>query len=204
MDCQGISSARKKQTKDIAWFWDKVRRAGQPLPHFSKLEINFQGRIPNISYQPPLFGSCFQQFSSCIWGQLCYQGGFPGDSVVKNLPANAGGMRVGSLGGEDPLKKRNPFQHSYLENSIDRGTWQGYSPGGWKESDITEHACIPLHHGTTEVNSVFPGVGAGNPGAAHLVHLATITDARLCTCELGWFQAWTSGAALGMLGQRLP
>ena len=36
-------------------------------------------------------------------------------------------MQVQSLGWEEPLKKEingNPLQHSYLENSVNRGTWQ--------------------------------------------------------------------------------
>ena len=87
----------------------------------------------------------------------------------------------------------------FQTEELGRATVQGV-----EESDTTEHACIPLHHVAMEVNSVFPGAGARNPSVAHLVHLATVTDARLCTCELGWFQAWTSGAALRMPRQRLP
>ena len=52
--------------------------------------------------------------------------------VVKNLPASAGNTRnMGwipgsgrSLGEGDG----NPFQYSLLENSMDRGAGQGYSP----------------------------------------------------------------------------
>ena len=54
--------------------------------------------------------------------------GFSGDSVVKNLPANAGDTGdVGSIprwgrspGGEND----NPLQCSCLEKSMDRGAWQ--------------------------------------------------------------------------------
>ena len=51
--------------------------------------------------------------------------GFPGGSVVKNMPANAGDMgsvpRLGrSLGG----RNGNPLQYSCLENPMDRGVWQ--------------------------------------------------------------------------------
>ena len=49
---------------------------------------------------------------------------FPGGSVVKNLPANAGD-------GGDPGLERcpgegndNPLQYSCLENPMDRGAWQ--------------------------------------------------------------------------------
>ena len=47
--------------------------------------------------------------------------------VVKNLPANAGGIRDAGLIPE--LERSpggghgNPLQYSCLENSIDRGTW---------------------------------------------------------------------------------
>ena len=62
--------------------------------------------------------------------------------VVKNLPANAGGVRDAglipglgrSLGGEHG----NPLQYSCLENPMDGGALEGYSPWGRKESDTTE------------------------------------------------------------------
>ena len=65
-------------------------------------------------------------------------GGFPGGSVVKNLPANAGdeGSIPGS--GRSPGGGNGkPLQYSYLENSIDRGTWWTTVHGVTKESDTT-------------------------------------------------------------------
>ena len=62
---------------------------------------------------------------------------FPGGSVVKNPPANAGatgdaGSILGS--GRSPGKGIcNPLQYS----GMDRGAWPGYSPWGRKESDTT-------------------------------------------------------------------
>ena len=54
------------------------------------------------------------------------------DSVVKNLPANAGdtGLIPGSgrLPGEG---NGNPLQYSCLENPVDRGTW--WAVGGQSE-----------------------------------------------------------------------
>ena len=50
--------------------------------------------------------------------------GLPGDSVVKNPPANAGytGSIPGS--GRSPGEgKGNPLQHSCLEYPMDRGAW---------------------------------------------------------------------------------
>ena len=52
--------------------------------------------------------------------------GFPGGSVVKNLPANAGDIRdMGSIpgSGRSPGGHGSPLQHSCLENSMDRGAW---------------------------------------------------------------------------------
>ena len=54
-------------------------------------------------------------------------GGFPGGSVVKNLPANAGDARdMGSIprSGRAPERGNgNPLQYSCLENPVDRGAW---------------------------------------------------------------------------------
>ena len=49
---------------------------------------------------------------------------FPGDTVVKNLPLNAG--EAGSIPGfgrSPGVGNGNPFQYSCLENSINRGIW---------------------------------------------------------------------------------
>ena len=51
--------------------------------------------------------------------------GFPGGSVVKNLPANAG--EAGSIHGSGRFPgvgNGYPLQYSCLENSIDREAWR--------------------------------------------------------------------------------
>ena len=62
--------------------------------------------------------------------------GFPGVTVVKNPPANAGDARdVGSTpgSGRSPgVGNGNPLQYSCLENSVDRGTWQAAVHGVMK------------------------------------------------------------------------
>ena len=54
--------------------------------------------------------------------------GFPGGSVVKSLPANAGSSGdVGLIPGLERspgVGNGNPLQYSCLENSMDRGAWQ--------------------------------------------------------------------------------
>ena len=51
--------------------------------------------------------------------------GFPGGSMVKNLPANEEMHEtlVRSLDREDPLQEGNPLQDSCLKNLMDRETW---------------------------------------------------------------------------------
>ena len=53
---------------------------------------------------------------------------FPGDSVVKNLPANAGDTRdLGSIPGLPRYtggRNGNSLQYSCLRNPMDRGVWR--------------------------------------------------------------------------------
>ena len=57
---------------------------------------------------------------------------FPGGTVVKNLPANAGDTRhVGSIpeSGRSPgVGNGTPPQHSCLDKAMDRGTWRATVP----------------------------------------------------------------------------
>ena len=61
---------------------------------------------------------------------------FPGDSVVKNLPANAGdeGLIPG-LGRSPGERNGKSLQYSCLGNPIDREAWQAAVRGVAKESD---------------------------------------------------------------------
>ena len=53
--------------------------------------------------------------------------GFPGGTVVKNLPANAGDATdegsIPASGRSPEVANGNPFQYSCLENSMDRVVW---------------------------------------------------------------------------------
>ena len=51
--------------------------------------------------------------------------GFPGDSVVKNPPANAGDTgSIPGLGRSPGERKGCSLPYSGLENSLDRGAWR--------------------------------------------------------------------------------
>ena len=64
--------------------------------------------------------------------------GFPGGSVVKNLPANAeGASSTPGLGRFPGEGNSNPLQYSSLGDPMDRGTWQPTVNGVTKESDMT-------------------------------------------------------------------
>ena len=56
--------------------------------------------------------------------------GFPGGSVVKNPPANAGDMGLIPGPGRSPTEENgNPLQYSCLENSMDSGAWWATAHG---------------------------------------------------------------------------
>ena len=67
--------------------------------------------------------------------------GFPGGSVVKNAPANAGDAgNVGSIPGFGRCpgeRNGNPLQYSCLGNPMDRETWWATVLGVTKKSDMT-------------------------------------------------------------------
>ena len=68
---------------------------------------------------------------------------FPGGSVVKNLPANAGDtgsiLGLGRYPGEG---NGNPLQYSCLRNPMDRGAWWATIESQRVGYDLaTEHAC---------------------------------------------------------------
>ena len=64
--------------------------------------------------------------------------GFPGDSVVKNPPANTGDAGlIPGLGRSPEEGNGNPLQYSCLGNPMDKGVWL-ITVHGVTESDMTE------------------------------------------------------------------
>ena len=95
------------------------------------------GVSASTSVLPMNTQDCHQSVLKIIYSPLRVLPGFPGDSVVKNIPVSAGdrGLIPGpwrSPGGGNG----NPLQHSCLENSMDRGAWWATVHGVAKESDM--------------------------------------------------------------------
>ena len=62
--------------------------------------------------------------------------GFPGGSVVKTLPANAGD--TGTRPGKIPWRRKwQPFQYSCLGNPLNRGAW-------WLHKELDMTLCVEL------------------------------------------------------------
>ena len=76
--------------------------------------------------------------------------GFPGGSVVKNLPANQETM-VCSLGQEDPLSRKwQPTPVFLPGKSHQQRSLAGYNPWGGKESDTTERLSMDARNPVCE------------------------------------------------------
>ena len=71
--------------------------------------------------------------------------GFPGGSDGKELACNAGDPgSIPGLGRSPGKGNGYPCQYSYLENAMDRGTWQAIVHRVTKESEMTEQLTLPL------------------------------------------------------------
>ena len=89
--------------------------------------------------------SCLTQSLTMKWGRKHWPGlfyvamkGFPGGSVVKNPPANAGDAGLISGSGRPPGgRNSNPLLYSCLGNPMDRGACWATVHGVTKESDMT-------------------------------------------------------------------
>ena len=82
--------------------------------------------------------------------------GFPGGSVLKNPPANAGDTGLIPGSGRSPEGgKGNPLQYSCLENPMDRGACRAALHGVTKESDMTGYA----HMHAPIIHSLWSGPG---------------------------------------------
>ena len=79
------------------------------------------------------------EYMTAVNNTVLYSWGFPGGSVVKNLPAcQCRRHRCDTWSERSPEEENgNPLQYSCLENSVGGGTWQATVQGVTKESNMT-------------------------------------------------------------------
>ena len=79
------------------------------------------------------------KFPQGLWKMLTYSWGFPGESVVKNLPASAGDLGSTPGSGRTPGEGNdNRLQYSCLGNPMDRGARCTTVHGVTKKLDMTQ------------------------------------------------------------------
>ena len=79
--------------------------------------------------------------NTSVYIQYSAVGGFPGGSVVKNPPANAGDSGSIPGSGRSPGEENgNPLQCSCLGNAMDRGAWWATVHGVAKQMGTTERS----------------------------------------------------------------
>ena len=82
--------------------------------------------------------------------------GFPGGSVVKNPPTNAGDIGSILMSGRSPGEGNgNLLQYSCLKNPMDRGACTATVHGGCKELDMTVHTGIDRNQCRCELWNVW-------------------------------------------------
>ena len=109
------------------------------------------GRSPGEGNGNPLEYSCLENYMDrgAWWATVHgvaksqtllshFHLGFPGGSLVKNLPANAGDGKISGLGRSPGGGNDNLFQYSCLGHSMDRGVWWATVHRVVKESDMTK------------------------------------------------------------------
>ena len=92
-------------------------------------------------------GKCSPAYLIIINPHLSFQG-FPGGSVVKNLPANVGdSCSILGLGRSPRAGNGNPLQDSCLGNTMGRGDWQATVYGVTKESEnlVTQQQLVSFN-----------------------------------------------------------
>ena len=102
--------------------------------------------IPCLLALPPIPAPCLMFRPKMNHLRGCKPGrGFPGGSVVKDLPANAGDSGSIPGSGRSPGGGHgSPLQYSCLENPMDRGAWQATVHGVTKVLDTTEGLTLSL------------------------------------------------------------
>ena len=130
-----LLAASRFKSKNIQLEADAIRQS-YPLP---PLLCHKLMALPSFLHDWAPTHCDFPQLCSCI-NMWLYQwiAGFPGGSVVRNLPANAEDEGLIPGPGRTPGEgNSNPLQYSCLESPMDRGAWWATVYGSKEELDMT-------------------------------------------------------------------
>ena len=93
----------------------------------------------NLLYTLKIYSSSYLFLDKVLSISLTQVIDFPGGSVVKNTPANAGDAASNPGSERSPGEENvNPLQYSWLGSPMDRGAWQATVHGFTKELDVTQ------------------------------------------------------------------
>ena len=124
-------------------FWSRTNGVGHSINIFSK----FSPGCSSILWSWELLTRCLN-WAFCIlvrtFEEYLLFPKFPGDSVIKNSPANAG--KAGSILGSGKSPREgisNPLQYSCLGNLMDRGAWRAWGSNRVRHDLATEQQQTP-------------------------------------------------------------
>ena len=84
--------------------------------------------LPDLGVEDSILISFLETHKHNFLVLVCVYVGFPGGSVVQNVPANAGNTRdtgsIPGLGRSPGGGNGNPLLYSCLENPMDKGAWR--------------------------------------------------------------------------------
>ena len=152
--------------------------------------------IPCLLALPPIPAPCLMFRPKMNHLRGCKPGrGFPGGSVVKDLPANAGDSGSIPGSGRSPGGGHgSPLQYSCLENPLDGGAW-------WARSMESQKIWVRLSDWRTTIshrrsNSYVSGTNceAGGEGARGAMQFFLESSAEFSSIQNPWANVWEAVA----------
>ena len=134
-----LKRKKRKQKGNIAKYLPYPSCPGTKAVNYHLYIIPVPGTVLSTLYVIVLFQPYYKAVRKVLLLSSFYswaRGGFPGGSVVKNPPANAGVMCSIPGSGRSPWEGNDsPLQYPCLENPMDRGVWQATVHGITEELD---------------------------------------------------------------------
>ena len=153
-----------------------------------------------ISQRFPVLPDCSQEKFSKIYARICVcvciitevsvnsWGGFPGSSDDKESAYNAGGTGSIPGSGRSPgVGNDYPLQHSYLENSMDRGAFWATVHGVTKSQTRLSHwHLITVLRAMLTLNILSHANAFNSRLCEYACTHMFLQHTHVCTCTCGW------------------